>query len=89
MASAILSKRGKEKYAHDGYVYIFGRYAADKISQFWRCERKGCCKARIHVRYGGLIKQINEHSHAASASEVERDIVISKIKVRATNCNGD
>ena len=29
------------------------------------------------------VKQINEHTHAASASKVERETVITKIKVRA------
>ena len=83
MQSTILSTRGKEKFSHDSYIYMFDGYAADKIRTFRRCEKRNFCKARIHVRNREVVKQINEHTHAASASKVDRDIVISKIKARA------
>ncbi|KAG8240106.1 hypothetical protein J437_LFUL019689, partial [Ladona fulva] len=54
----------------------------DAVTQFWRCERREC-KARVHVLNGNIIKTIYIHSHEASASKIEADRVITKIKCRA------
>ena len=47
----------------DGYIYVLDRLGADDITEFWRCERRRLCKARIHVANGEIVKRINEHSH--------------------------
>ena len=84
MASGILSQRGKGKFVRDGYIYIFDRHGSDNITEFWRCERRRLCKARIHVKNGEIVKNINGHSHNADPAQVEKGKIISKIKLRAS-----
>ncbi|KAG8230475.1 hypothetical protein J437_LFUL013586, partial [Ladona fulva] len=83
--SFILSQRGKEKFIHEGYSYIFDKTSVNGVTQFWRCERRRECKAKVHVLNGNIIKTINIHSHEASASKIEADRVINKLKCRNIN----
>ena len=76
----IVSQRGKPKFVSNGYIYLFDELSADKVTKFYRCERRDCCKARIHVRNEEVIRCINEHSHEAAPAKIEKDIVISRIK---------
>ena len=64
MAQRILSKSGKEKFLHNGYIYVFDRCSSrDPSIKFWRCERKNACKGRIHTKDGEVINEINQHGH--------------------------
>ena len=83
MASANLSQRGKAKFTSDGYIYVFDRIGADQVTEFWRCEKRWQCKARVHVKDGEIVKFINVHSHAADAAQVEEQETITKLKSRA------
>ncbi|XP_053144809.1 uncharacterized protein LOC128342022 isoform X2 [Hemicordylus capensis] len=84
MDVTVLSQRGREKFACDGYLYVFDRHSAvDDSVKFWRCEQIGQCKARIHTRNGEVIKEINEHSHFPSAANVEVARFVTGIKRRA------
>lgn len=82
MDQSILSKRGKEKFHNDGYVYTFDRLSSDEKTRFYRCERRDC-KARIHVQNGNVRKQLHEHTHDASAASVVVAQTITQIKKRA------
>ena len=65
MPRKILSKRGKEKFDYDGYIYTFDtRSARDNSIMFWRCESKNVCKGRIHTRNGEVVKVINQQAPA-------------------------
>ena len=83
MASANLSQRGKAKFTSDGYIYVFDRVGADQVTEFWRCEKRRQCKARVHVKDREIVKFINVHSHAADAAQVEKQETITKLKSRA------
>jgi len=83
MVSSILSQRGKAKFTSDGYIYIFDRVGADQVTEFWRCEKRWQCKARVHVKDGEIVKFINVHLHAADAAQVEKEETITKLKSRA------
>ncbi|XP_064097259.1 FLYWCH transcription factor 2-like [Macrobrachium nipponense] len=84
VASGILSQRDKGKFVRDGYTYGFDRHGADNSTEFWRCERRRLCKARIHVKNGEIVKNINDHSHNADPAQVEKGKIVSKIKLRAS-----
>ncbi|KAB0805304.1 hypothetical protein PPYR_02274 [Photinus pyralis] len=79
----IVSKRQKQKYSHQGFIYVFDRMSACGAKLFWRCERKDDCKARIHTENGSVVKKVNDHSHDSSAARVEVQAAVSRIKERA------
>lgn len=84
MDRQILSTRGKPKFSSDGFIYVFDALSKnDDEIRFWRCERRGTCKARIHTKNGEIIKKVNLHSHDASAVDVEVAQIVTAIKRRA------
>ena len=84
MALDILSKRGKEKFSHNGYLYIFDKMSKSDIAiKFWRCEQVGRCRGRIHTSDGEVVKEINTHSHISSAANIEVAAAITRVKRRA------
>ena len=86
MEQQILSKRGKEKFCHDGYLYRF-----DKLSKsvdtlkFWRCHEERICKARIHTLNGIVVKIINDHTHPPSAVDIQVEKAKTEARLRAEN----
>lgn len=80
--ATIVSKRQKEKFTSDGFIYIFDRMSACGSKIFWRCERKDYCKARIHTQNGIVVKTINKHLHDSSAAKVEVDLAVTRMKRR-------
>ena len=41
MAMEILTKRGKEKFAHNRFLYVFDKTSkTDNELKYWRCEQK-------------------------------------------------
>ena len=84
MAENILSQRRKEKFAHDGFLYIFDKYSKTDISvKFWRCEQLGRCKGRIHTKDGQYLREVTKHSHDSSAVSIEVAAVMTQVKHRA------
>lgn len=65
MAQRIVSKKGREKFVHNGYIYAFDRCSSrDPSIKFWRCERKNSCKGRIHTK-DEVTNEINQHGHGS------------------------
>lgn len=63
----VFSQRGKEKFSHNGYLFIFDKFSrTDTDLMFWRCELIGRCKARIHTKFGDVVKFMNTHTHNCS-----------------------
>ncbi|XP_014784960.1 uncharacterized protein LOC106879774 isoform X4 [Octopus bimaculoides] len=63
----VFSQRGKEKFSHNGYLFIFDKFSrTDTDLMFWRCELIGRCKARIHTKFGDVVKFMNTHTHDCS-----------------------
>lgn len=84
----ILTKKGKEKYCHEGFLYVFDRTSSCGTKHFWRCDQrdvdgKARCKARVHTQDGLVVKMLNHHFHDSSAAQVEVQSVKSSIKRRA------
>ncbi|KAF2883140.1 hypothetical protein ILUMI_23034 [Ignelater luminosus] len=71
----------ENKFHHNGYLYVFDKTSKSDVSvKFWRCKQIGRCNARLHTRDAKVIKQLNFHSHAASAVDV---CVVTSVKCRA------
>ena len=47
----ILSKRGCQKFFHDGHLFTFDKNSADGPIKFRRCDKRAVdgCKARLHT----------------------------------------
>ena len=72
MAEEISRKRGKEKKFHKGFLYGFDKTSkADSEVKFRRCEQKNRCKARLYSKDAYMVRELNSHSHDASAAQVE------------------
>lgn len=84
MADSVKSKRGREKFCHDGYIYRFDKSSKtqDQV-KFWRCHEDGRCRARIHTLEREVIKRINEHTHPPSAIAIEVENVLTDARDRA------
>ena len=68
----VLSQRGKEKFSHNGYLYIFDRISkTDSSLMFWKCDQLGRCKVRIHTGFGNVVKILNTHTHDSSPIQVQ------------------
>ncbi|KAG8238728.1 hypothetical protein J437_LFUL018501, partial [Ladona fulva] len=71
MGSFILSQRGKEKFIHEGYSYIFDKTSVDGVTQFRCCERRRECKARTEA--DRVITKIK--CHAAETVEATSQLI--------------
>ncbi|MCP3665952.1 MAG: hypothetical protein GY696_26220, partial [Gammaproteobacteria bacterium] len=71
----------------ENYVYLKEKLSSDGERIFWRCERKGTCRARIHTdaESGRILKHIYDHGHAADCARVEVLRSIEHLKERAEN----
>ncbi|KAK9752397.1 FLYWCH zinc finger domain [Popillia japonica] len=76
----ITSQRNREKFSENGFLYVFDKLSADEKTEFWRCEQKRDCKARLHLVKREVVKTLNSHNHEPSAAKVAADQVITKIK---------
>ncbi|CAG9864636.1 unnamed protein product [Phyllotreta striolata] len=63
LTTGMCTQRGKPKFSHDGYIYVFDKLSQNRLTTFYRCEQKTRCKARIHVQNGQVIKLLNGHTH--------------------------
>ena len=72
MENAILSQRGIPIFfVENGMSYTFEKTSKDGETQFWRCDARELCKARLHIRDGTVVRRINEHTHPGDASKME------------------
>jgi len=78
----ITSQRNREKFYENRFFYVFDKLSADQKTEFWRCEQKRHCKARIHIVNREFVKTINMHCHEPSAAKVAADKIVTKIKKR-------
>ena len=75
----IQTQKGKPKFSHEGYLYVFDKASRRNESfQFWRCERKSECKARLHTLNEQVVRAINEHAHGSSPASVQ----VAKIRTK-------
>ena len=56
-----------------------------QVTQLWRCERRGECKARIHVRNGVVLKKINLPIYHPNPCHLKAMRAVTLMKRRAEN----
>ena len=81
----ILSKRGKPKFIENGKSFSFEKKSKDGSIEFWKCDVRGTCKARLHIRDGRVVRRINQHSHPGDASKMEVLRSLTVMRQRAVN----
>lgn len=78
------SQRGRKKLSDGGHLYSFHKMSADGKAKFWRCDKQGECKARIHTDMNDtIIYRSENHSHGSNAARVEVVKVRTAMKKRA------
>ena len=86
----ICSQRNKEKFCHEGFLYIFDKKSADGSRKMWRCELKDySCRARIHTGAitGDVLKNLGDHNHDSNAAKIEVVRTVTAVKRRAVDTN--
>lgn len=84
-----MTKRGKEKYEHDGHLYCFDKYIENGAKKSWRCEvefsKNNKCKGRIYTDAvtGEFLKLVRNHAHEGNAARVEVVRTLTSIRQRA------
>ena len=69
------SERNKDKATIHGFINTLNRFA--KGIEYWVCEKRGSCKARLHTINNEIIKPENsseiltQHSHGSDLPRVE------------------
>lgn len=84
MERSIFTQRGKPKFVHDGYAYVFDKFSACGTVEFWRCgEKNNGCKVRIHKKGPDVQKILHHHTHDSGATKIEAAKVVCRIKERS------
>ena len=80
-----LSTRGKPKFIEDGKSFSFEKDSKDGHTQFWKCDVRGTCKARLHIRDARVVRQINQHTQLGDATKMEVLRTLKVMSNRASN----
>ena len=82
-----LSKRGCEKFSHDGHLFTFDKNSADGTIKFWRCDKRAVdgCKARLHTNAttNEVLRLINVHTDGSNATGLQVAKIQTNLKRRA------
>lgn len=88
----ITSKRGKEVFSHEGFLYWFDSYVSKGGKKSWRCavtlENGKRCKGRVYSNAltGEFLELRHAHAgHQADAAEIEIAAAKTTIKRRAVD----
>ena len=79
------SIRGKPKFIEDGKSFSFEKNSKDGRTQFWKCDVRGTCKARLHIRDGRVVNRINTHTHPGDPTRMEVLRTLTMMRNRASN----
>ena len=79
-----MSQRGKPKFIENGKSFSFEN-SKDGETQFWKCDVRGSCKARLHIKNGRVVKRVNQHTHPGDATKIEVMEALTVLRDRAVN----
>jgi hypothetical protein len=80
----VVSQRNKRKFVDDDFfVYVLNNKNKDATIQYWTCEQKNQCRAKVHVSNGRVIKHVGEHTHRADANTVKASVLVADMKHEA------
>lgn len=75
-----------------GFKIVIDYYLFDKEKEnkelgriYWRCEKRGECKARAVTNERQLISMAGEHTHASDFQKIEKMRFMAEIRLRAKN----
>jgi len=88
MEENVETKRGKVKYVHNGFLYIFDKKSSDGSKKMWQCKRKDQqCKARLHSNAftGELVRVVGNYTHDSDAARIEVIRTVNILKRRVTD----
>ena len=80
------TERGARKLIRSGYKYVKQKDLANGLTS-WECteRRKGNCKVKVKLNaIDDFAEQVNEHTHAPSATRCELTKVRASIKRKAS-----
>ena len=81
-----LTERGARKLIRNGYQYVKQKDLANGLTS-WECieRRKGNCKAKVKLyAIDDFVEQVQEQTHALSATRCELTKVRASIKRKAS-----
>ena len=81
----VLSQKGRRKFIENGKSFTFEKTSKDGGTEFWKCDIRGTCKARLHIRNGQVVRRINTHTHPGDASKIEVLQALTILRNRAAN----
>ena len=85
----IKSERNKDKASTQGFLYTLNRSVNGR--EYWVCEKRGICKARLQTMNDNIIKPTNpsdiqsQHSHGPDIARVEMLKGYNDLKIAARN----
>ena len=67
------SQKGKQKFLHNGYIYVFRKDLDNDVRSFeCKLRRKGQCKARVKLDLNDyIVEEMNEHTYPPSQHKVK------------------
>ncbi|XP_068123041.1 uncharacterized protein [Hyperolius riggenbachi] len=88
MAGDIKTTRGRDMYAHEGYLYTQDRMGRDKCKVFWRCTHKSedpPCRGRLHTDAvtGEVLEMKKDHNHGPNPAAIEVARIKTAIRKKA------
>lgn len=84
MSVILNSQRNKRKYVDDdAFVYVLNNTNADGSIQYWTCERKTICRAKIHVSNDRIISQVGDHTHGPDRDVVKASALVTDMVQQA------
>ena len=81
----VLSQKGRRKFVENGKSFSFEKTSKDGATEFWKCDVRGTCKARLHIRDGQVVRRVNRHTHPEDASKIEVLQALSVLRNRSVN----
>lgn len=80
----MISQRNKRKFVDDdSFVYVLNNKNKDGSVEYWTCEKKGFCRAKIHVSNDRVISVVGEHTHEPDVNAVKASVVLDDIRREA------
>jgi hypothetical protein len=80
----MLSQRNKRKFVDDdSFVYVLNNTNKDGSVEYWTCEKKGLCRAKIHISNDRVIRAVGDHTHEPDINAVKASVVIDDIRREA------
>jgi len=85
IAVHLSSQHNKRKFVDEqSYVYVFNNKNKDGSVEYWTCEQKILCRAKVHVSNDRVIRAIGNHTHGPSVQAVNAQIIVNEIDREAT-----